>query len=117
MSPTPPLTVLSEEEQIFQQTVRDFARQELAPRVRKMDQQGHYDPEILPMLFDLGVVFDGTTHPSSLFFRIGPSGSAGVNAWTPCSHSGGTVNRCRSSMAGFILFHRINDSPAVHYEF
>jgi alkylation response protein AidB-like acyl-CoA dehydrogenase len=48
--------VLSEEEQIFQQTIRDFARQELAPRVAKMDQQGHYDPEILPMLFDLGVM-------------------------------------------------------------
>jgi alkylation response protein AidB-like acyl-CoA dehydrogenase len=56
MSPTPPLTVLSEEEQIFQQTVREFARNELAPRVAKMDQQGHYDPEILPMLFDLGVM-------------------------------------------------------------
>jgi alkylation response protein AidB-like acyl-CoA dehydrogenase len=56
MSPTPPLTALSEEEQIFQQTVRDFARQQLAPRVAKMDQQGHYDPEILPMLFDLGVM-------------------------------------------------------------
>jgi alkylation response protein AidB-like acyl-CoA dehydrogenase len=56
MSPTPPLTSLSEEEQIFQQTIRDFARQELAPRVAKMDQQGHYDPEILPMLFDLGVM-------------------------------------------------------------
>jgi alkylation response protein AidB-like acyl-CoA dehydrogenase len=48
--------VLSEEEQIFQQTIRDFARQELGPRVAKMDQQGHYDPEILPMLFDLGVM-------------------------------------------------------------
>jgi len=56
MSPTPPLTVLSEEEQIFQQTIRAFARRELAPRVAKMDQQGHYDPEILPMLFDLGVM-------------------------------------------------------------
>jgi alkylation response protein AidB-like acyl-CoA dehydrogenase len=56
MSPIPPLTVLSEEEQIFQQTIRGFARQELAPRVAKMDQQGHYDPEILPMLFDLGVM-------------------------------------------------------------
>jgi alkylation response protein AidB-like acyl-CoA dehydrogenase len=56
MSATPPLTMLSEEEQIFQQTVRDFARQQLAPRVAKMDQQGHYDPEILPMLFDLGVM-------------------------------------------------------------
>jgi len=56
MSPAPPLTVLSEEEQIFQQTIREFARNELEPRVAKMDQQGHYDPEILPMLFDLGVM-------------------------------------------------------------
>jgi alkylation response protein AidB-like acyl-CoA dehydrogenase len=56
MSSTPALTMLSEEEQIFQQTIRDFARQELAPRVAKMDEQGHYDPEILPMLFDLGVM-------------------------------------------------------------
>ena len=56
MSPTPALTMLSEEEQIFQQTIRDFARQELAPRVAKMDEQGHYDPEILAMLFDLGVM-------------------------------------------------------------
>jgi len=56
MSPTPPLTVLSEEEQIFQQTIRDFAQREIAPRSAKMDQQGHYDPEILPMLFELGVM-------------------------------------------------------------
>jgi alkylation response protein AidB-like acyl-CoA dehydrogenase len=56
MSPTPPLTVLSEEEQIFQQTIRDFAEREIAPRSAKMDQQGHYDPEIVPMLFELGVM-------------------------------------------------------------
>ena len=56
MSPTLPLTALSEEEQIFQHTVRDFAEREIAPRAAKMDRQGHYDPEILPMLFDLGVM-------------------------------------------------------------
>ena len=56
MSPTLPLTALSEEEEIFQRTVRDFAEREIAPRAAKMDRQGHYDPEILPMLFDLGVM-------------------------------------------------------------
>ena len=56
MSPTPPLTALSEEEQIFQQTIRDFAQREIAPRSAKMDEQGHYDPEIVPMLFELGVM-------------------------------------------------------------
>jgi len=52
----PPLTVLSEEEQIFRDTIREFAAQELAPRAAKMDQQGHYDADIVPKLFELGVM-------------------------------------------------------------
>ncbi len=52
----PALTVLSEEEEIFRATVRDFAEAELAPRAAKMDQQGYYDPEIIPMLFELGIM-------------------------------------------------------------
>ncbi len=52
----PALTVLSEEEEIFRATVRDFAEAELAPRAAKMDQQGCYDPEIIPMLFELGIM-------------------------------------------------------------
>jgi alkylation response protein AidB-like acyl-CoA dehydrogenase len=53
---TTPLTVLTEEEELFSQTIRDFAEHEIAPRVDKMERQGHYDAEILPMLFDLGVM-------------------------------------------------------------
>ena len=51
-----PLTVLSEEEEIFRRTVSEFSEQELVPRAAKMDQQGHYDPELIPLLFDLGVM-------------------------------------------------------------
>ena len=51
-----PLTVLSEEEQIFRETIRDFSARELAPRAMRQDEQGHYDPELVPMLFDLGVM-------------------------------------------------------------
>jgi alkylation response protein AidB-like acyl-CoA dehydrogenase len=51
-----PLTVLSEEEEIFRATIREFCERELVPRAAKMDAQGHYDPEILPMLFELGVM-------------------------------------------------------------
>ena len=50
------LTVLSEEEELFQRTVREFALAEIGPRVDKMERQGHYDAEILPMLFELGVM-------------------------------------------------------------
>ena len=52
----PPLTVLSQEEEIFRNTVREFAEAELVPRRAEMDRQGHFDPEIIPMLFDLGVM-------------------------------------------------------------
>jgi alkylation response protein AidB-like acyl-CoA dehydrogenase len=51
-----PLTPLRDEELLFQTTVREFAGAELAPRVRKQDEQGHYDPELLPRLFDLGLM-------------------------------------------------------------
>jgi alkylation response protein AidB-like acyl-CoA dehydrogenase len=53
---TTPLTVLTEEEELFRQTIRDFAEREIAPRVDQMERDAHYDPEILPMLFDLGIM-------------------------------------------------------------
>jgi alkylation response protein AidB-like acyl-CoA dehydrogenase len=52
----PALTVLSEEEEIFRKTVRDFAVREVGPRVARMDSQGHYDADLIPRLFDLGVM-------------------------------------------------------------
>jgi butyryl-CoA dehydrogenase/short/branched chain acyl-CoA dehydrogenase len=53
---TTPLTVLTEEEALFRDTIREFAEREIGPRVDKMERDGHYDPEIIPMLFDLGVM-------------------------------------------------------------
>jgi alkylation response protein AidB-like acyl-CoA dehydrogenase len=53
---TAPLTVLSEEEQIFRETMRAFAEKELAPRAQRQDAQGHYDPDLVPKLFELGVM-------------------------------------------------------------
>src|SRR5262245_31751342 len=52
----PALTVLGEEEEIFRKSVRDFAVRELGPRVARMDSQGHYDGDIFPLLYDLGVM-------------------------------------------------------------
>jgi alkylation response protein AidB-like acyl-CoA dehydrogenase len=53
---TPALSVLQEEEEIFRKTVREFADQEITPRAARMDQAGAYEPEIIPKLFDLGVM-------------------------------------------------------------
>lgn len=51
-----PLTLLSEEERMFLQSVRKFAREQIAPHVREMDESAHFRPGILKQLFDLGLM-------------------------------------------------------------
>jgi alkylation response protein AidB-like acyl-CoA dehydrogenase len=54
--PAPPLTLLSEDEQLFRATVRQFAQENIAPLVRTMDEQQHFNPELIPQLFNLGLM-------------------------------------------------------------
>jgi butyryl-CoA dehydrogenase/short/branched chain acyl-CoA dehydrogenase len=49
-----PLTQLSEEEQMFRDVVRRFARQEIAPLVRKMDEEAKLDAGLLRKIFAQG---------------------------------------------------------------
>ncbi len=65
-----PLTRLSEEEQIFQQTVGSFAREAILPHVKDMDEKGLFDSEIIDQFFELGLM--GIEIPNSL-------GGAGSN--------------------------------------
>ncbi len=51
-----PLTHLSEDEQLFRSTVRDFARDRIGPLVRQMDEEQHLSPGLLPELFSLGLM-------------------------------------------------------------
>lgn len=51
-----PLTTLSEDEQMFRASVREFAEGELRPRVEEMDEQGHFDPALTKQCFDLGLM-------------------------------------------------------------
>jgi butyryl-CoA dehydrogenase/short/branched chain acyl-CoA dehydrogenase len=50
------LNTLSEEEEMLQGMVREFAREQLLPLVETMDRQGSYDLAILPRLFELGIM-------------------------------------------------------------
>ena len=52
----PALTVLSEEEEMFRRSVRDFAREKVQPLARKMDEEAHFDPTLLREFFDLGLM-------------------------------------------------------------
>jgi butyryl-CoA dehydrogenase/short/branched chain acyl-CoA dehydrogenase len=51
-----PLTCLSDEEELFQTTVGQFARERLAPHVRQMDEAGAFRTELLDELFELGLM-------------------------------------------------------------
>ena len=52
----PALTMLTEEEQMFRDAVRDFATTEIAPRVLKMDEAQQIDADLIPKLFEMGLM-------------------------------------------------------------
>jgi short-chain 2-methylacyl-CoA dehydrogenase len=51
-----PLTALTEDEKLFQSTVRKFAREEIRPYVREMDEAGVFRKEILRQFFAVGLM-------------------------------------------------------------
>ena len=51
-----PLTQLTDEEKMFQSTVRKFARERLAPYVREMDEAGVFRKDLIKEFFALGLM-------------------------------------------------------------
>src|ERR1051325_3230010 len=51
-----PLTTLSEDEQMFRDSVREFAEGEIRQRVEEMDEQAHLDPALIKQCFELGLM-------------------------------------------------------------
>src|SRR5213592_1051220 len=51
-----PMTTLSEDEQMFRESVREFAEGEIRKRVAEMDEQAHLDEAILRQCFELGLM-------------------------------------------------------------
>lgn len=52
----PALSSLSEDESLFRDAVREFAEAELAPRAAAMDQAAEMDADLLPLLFEMGLM-------------------------------------------------------------
>jgi alkylation response protein AidB-like acyl-CoA dehydrogenase len=50
------LTVLSDDEKMFRESVLGFARERVAPRVSEMDEKSVMDKSIIDGLFELGVM-------------------------------------------------------------
>jgi butyryl-CoA dehydrogenase/short/branched chain acyl-CoA dehydrogenase len=51
-----PLTLLTDEERMFQNTVRKFARERIAPHVREMDEAGVFRKDLIKEFFSLGLM-------------------------------------------------------------
>ncbi|MGI9140674.1 MAG: acyl-CoA dehydrogenase [Gemmatimonadaceae bacterium] len=52
----PPLTILSEEEEMFRDAIAAFANEEVRPRVRDMDKACQLDSTLIPKYFELGLM-------------------------------------------------------------
>lgn len=70
----PALTQLSEEEELFRSSVREFAEGEIRPRVEKMDHESKLDPELIKQCFELGLMAIETPE------EYGGAGSSFFNA-------------------------------------
>ena len=53
---SPPLTVLTEDEHLLRQSVREFAESYVRPLVREMDEQAEFPKTLIDELFKLGVM-------------------------------------------------------------
>ena len=51
-----PLTALTEDEKLFQSTVRKFAREQVRPYVRQMDEAGVFRKDLIRQFFEMGLM-------------------------------------------------------------
>src|SRR6187549_1704250 len=47
---------LTEEQRLLEQTVREWAGREVAPRIKELDRAHSFDPKILPQMASLGLL-------------------------------------------------------------
>jgi glutaryl-CoA dehydrogenase (non-decarboxylating) len=52
---------LTDEQRLLEQSVREWAAREVAPRIRELDREHRFDPAVLPQMADLGLL--GTSVP------------------------------------------------------
>jgi short-chain 2-methylacyl-CoA dehydrogenase len=55
-APAPALTVLTEEEIMFRDAVREFAETEVKPHVQSMDEAAQFRLDLIPKFFELGLM-------------------------------------------------------------
>src|ERR1043166_1799807 len=51
-----PLTSLTDEEQLFRQSLREFANQQVRPLAPEMDEHGKFSADLIKQFFELGLM-------------------------------------------------------------
>src|SRR6266498_686077 len=51
-----PLTQLADDERMFQTEIRRFAREQIGPHVREMDDAGYFRKDLLARIFEFGLM-------------------------------------------------------------
>jgi len=69
------LTDLTDDQRMFMDSVLTYARQTFGPHVARMDEQGAFDSDLLPSLFDMGLM--GIEVPETY-------GGSGADIFTAC---------------------------------
>jgi alkylation response protein AidB-like acyl-CoA dehydrogenase len=55
-TPPAPLVVLTEDETLFRDTIRQFADETVRPHVKEMDEKGIFEPSLIRNFFELGLM-------------------------------------------------------------
>jgi alkylation response protein AidB-like acyl-CoA dehydrogenase len=55
-TPPAPLVVLTEDETLFRDTIRQFADETVRPHVKEMDEKGVFEPSLIRNFFELGLM-------------------------------------------------------------
>lgn len=110
-----PLSVLSEEEQMFQATVRRFARERIGPHVRAMDEAGLFRKDLLQEMFELGLM--GIEIPE---IHGGQGGNffqsiLAVEALAAVDPSAAVIVDVQNTIANNILLHWGNEEQKLRY--
>ena len=69
---------LTDEQRLLQRTVQEWGAREFAPRIRELDRQHRFDPDVLPQMAQLGLL--GISVPS----RLGGAGMDYVSLGLAC---------------------------------
>jgi len=110
-----PLTQLNEEEQLFRDTVRKFARQQIAPHVREMDEAGHFRADLLRQFFELGLM--GIEIPEEL----GGSGGTffqcvlAIEELSAVDPSAGVIVDVQNTIVNNVFLHYASDQLKKRY--